>query len=196
MKRVLIITLLALVALLAYPAWLGYQVYEQSNDDQVHTADAIVVLGAAQYDGEPSPIFRARLDHALFLYGEDLAETIVVTGGKRPGDRFTEAETGEIYLAARAVPDASILTEPEGSSTLESLRGVREIARDRSIETLLLVSDPLHSERIKRIAHDLGFDEAYTSWASYTRLERSRMTKAREFVREIGALLVYELFSR
>jgi uncharacterized SAM-binding protein YcdF (DUF218 family) len=196
MKRVLIITLLALVALLAYPAWLGYQVYEQSNDDQVHTADAIVVLGAAQYDGEPSPIFRARLDHALFLYGEDLAETIVVTGGKRPGDRFTEAETGEIYLAARAVPDESILTEPEGRSTLESLRGVREIARDRGIETLLLVSDPLHSERIKRIARDLGFDEAYTSWASYTRLERSRMTKAREFVREIGALLVYELFSR
>jgi uncharacterized SAM-binding protein YcdF (DUF218 family) len=196
MKRVLIITLLALVALLAYPLWLGWQIYEQSNDDQVHSADAIVVLGAAQYNGEPSPIFRARLDHALFLYGEDLAETVVVTGGKQPGDRFTEAETGEIYLAARAVPEESILTEPGGNSTLESLRGVREIARDQGIETLLLVSDPLHSERIKRIARDLGFDEAYTSWASYTRLERSRMTKAREFVREIGALLVYELFSR
>jgi uncharacterized SAM-binding protein YcdF (DUF218 family) len=196
MKRVLIITLLALVALLAYPLWLGWQIYEQSNDDQVHSADAIVVLGAAQYNGEPSPIFRARLDHALFLYGEDLAETVVVTGGKQPGDRFTEAETGEIYLAARAVPEESILTEPGGNSTLESLRGVREIARDQGIETLLLVSDPLHSERIKRIARDLGFDEAYTSWASYTRLERSRMTKAREFAREIGALLVYELFSR
>jgi uncharacterized SAM-binding protein YcdF (DUF218 family) len=196
MKRVLIITLLALVVLLAYPLWLGWQIYEQSNDDQVHSADAIVVLGAAQYNGEPSPIFRARLDHALFLYGEDLAETVVVTGGKQPGDRFTEAETGEIYLAARAVPEESILTEPGGNSTLESLRGVREIARDQGIETLLLVSDPLHSERIKRIARDLGFDEAYTSWASYTRLERSRMTKAREFAREIGALLVYELFSR
>jgi uncharacterized SAM-binding protein YcdF (DUF218 family) len=196
MKRILIITLVALVALLAYPVWLGLQIYEQSNDDQVRTADAIVVLGAAQYNGQPSPVFKARLDHALYLYGEDLAETIVVTGGKRPGDRFTEAETGEVYLAAQAVPEESILTEPEGGSTLESLRGVRDIARDRGIETLLLVSDPLHSERIKRIARDLGFDSAYTSWASYARLERSRTTKAREFVREIGALLVYELFSR
>jgi uncharacterized SAM-binding protein YcdF (DUF218 family) len=196
MKRVLIIMLVAVVAALAYPAWLGYQIYEQSNDDQVHSADAIVVLGAAQYDGEPSPVFQARLDHALYLYGEELAETIVVTGGKRPGDRFTEAETGEIYLAARAVPDESILTEPEGSSTLESLRGVQEIARDRGIETLLLVSDPLHSERIKRIARDLGFEEVYASWASYEQLDRSRATKARQLVRETGALLLYELFSR
>ena len=195
MKRPWRIALIAAGVVIAYPAWLAFQVWEQSRDDEVHTADAIVVLGAAQYDGTPSPVFKARLDQAFYLYGEGLAPTIVVTGGKQPGDRFTEAEAGENYLAERGVPRDRLLGESEGRTTLQSLRNVRDLAAENDIGSLLLVSDPMHSERVKRMARDLGF-EAWVSWASYQDLQRSRLTKARELVREVASIIVYELFDR
>lgn len=191
--RVLVVVL---VVLLAYPAWLGYRIWDQSHHDELHRADAIVVLGAAQYNGEPSPVFRARLNHAAFLYDEGFAETVIVTGGKRSGDRYTEAEAGRLYLEDRAIPETAILEEDRGRTTLQSLRGVRSIALEHGIDSVLLVSDPLHSERIKAIASDLGFEETYASWASYQDLDRSRVTKAKELMREIASLLVYQLFNR
>lgn len=191
------VVLVILLLVLWYPSWLAFRVWDQSRNDEVHSADVIVVLGAAQYDGDPSPVLKARLDQAAYLYEEDLSDMIIVTGGKRPGDRFTEAGVGEDYLVnAHAVPEENILQEQEGSTTFESLKAVREIAEVESLDTALLVSDPMHSERIKRMALDLGFDEAYASWASYERLNRSRETKLRELLREVGALLVYELFDR
>lgn len=186
----------AVVALAVYPAWLGYQVWHQSHQDQVHRADAIVVLGAAQYDGDPSPVFRARLKHAAYLYNEELSGTVIVTGGKQAGDRFTEAEAGRNYLIARDIPPEAILSEEEGATTFESLEAVREIAKSADIDSVLLVSDPLHNERIKRIAHNLGFEGVWTSAANYEELYRSRATKARELVREVASLLVYELLGR
>lgn len=186
----------AVVAVIVgYPLWLGLQVWQQSREDEVHSADAIVVLGAAQYDGDPSPVFEARLNHAAYLYKEELAPTIVVTGGKQPGDRFTEAEAGEAYLVSQGVPAEAILSETEGRTTLESLRNVKELADEHEISSLLLVSDPMHSERVKRMAHDLGFD-AYVSWAGYQALERSRLTKAKELIREIASIMVYEFLNR
>lgn len=188
---------IVLVLLLWYPGWLGFRVWWQSRHDEVHSADVIVVLGAAQYDGDPSPVLKARLDQAAYLYEEDLSETLIVTGGKRPGDRYTEAGVSEDYLMVEhGLPEEVILQEPQGTTTLQSLRQVREIAEEENLDTALLVSDPLHSERIKRMAMDLGFEEAYASWASYERLDRSRETKFKELVREVGALLVYELFDR
>ena len=181
---------------LAYPLWLGFRVWEQSHDDEVFFADAIVVLGAAQYDGEPSPVYKARLDHALYLFGEGIADRVVVTGGKARGDRFTEAEAGRRYLEAAEVPSEAIMAESEGRTTLESLRAVKDLAEDTGIKKAVFVSDPLHSERIKRMATDLGFDKAYTSPASYVQLERSRATKLRELVREVLSLLAYQLFTR
>ena len=176
--------------------WLGFQIWSQSHRDEVRSADAIVVLGAAQYDGKPSPIFEARLEHAAYLFHTDVSDTIIVTGGKQEGDRFTESQAGKSYLSDKEVPPTSILEEDEGTTTLESLEAVRSIADEEGIDTLLLVSDPLHSERIKRIAHDLGFEEAYASPASYVELNRSRLTKAKELVREIGSLMAYELLDR
>ncbi len=190
------LVLLLVVALLAYPLWIAIQIYQQSNIDETRGADAIVVMGAAQYDGEPSPVFRARLDQAAYLYSEDLSDTVIVTGGKQRGDRFTEAEAGSNYLTDGRVPPAAVIEEPDGTTTLESLKNVRQIAESEGIDSLLLVSDPLHAERIKRIAHDLGFEEAYASWASYASLDRSRATKAKEILREIAAILAYELFER
>lgn len=195
MRRVLKITAVVVALVVAYPAWIALQVWQQSRQDEVHGADAIVVLGAAQYNGAPSPVFKARLDHAAYLFAEDLSDTIIVTGGKAPGDRYTEAEAGENYLESQGISHDVVLGETEGRTTWESLRNVREIASANGIDSLLLVSDPMHSERIKRMAHDLGF-EAYASWASYQSLERSRSTKAKELVREVASIIVYELFDR
>ena len=188
--------LVVILAVVAYPLWLGFRVWDQSHNDEVHSADAIVVLGAAQYNGEPSPIFKARLDHAAYLFREGLADTVIVTGGKRRGDRFTEAETGENYLQGEDVPPTAILAETRGRTTLESLEGARQIAEENAIHSALFVSDPLHSERIKRMATDLGFEEAYTSPASYVTLNRSRATKIRELIHEVLSLLAYQIFER
>lgn len=196
MKFLRRLVLLLVVAVLAYPAWLAFRVWDQSHDDEVHPADAIVVLGAAQYDGKPSPILKARLDQATYLWNEGLAGAVIVTGGKQEGDRYTEAQAAHMYLEEQGVPTESIFEEEEGTTTLESLERVKEIAEERDIDSLLLVSDPLHSERIKRMAQDLGFEEAYTSPASYVNLNRSRETKVKEIVREVGSLIVYEILKR
>ncbi|MGH2827490.1 MAG: YdcF family protein [Actinomycetota bacterium] len=190
------VALVVIVLLVAYPLFLAFRIWRQSRVDEVRRADAIVVLGAAQYNGEPSPIFKARLDHAEYLYSEDLATQVIVTGGKQKGDRFSEAEAGETYLVEQGVPAEAIVGETEGTTTLESLTAVHDMAGDLDIDTVLLVSDPMHSERIKTIATDLGFDEAYASWASYTELERSRETKFEELVHEVAALAAYELLGR
>jgi uncharacterized SAM-binding protein YcdF (DUF218 family) len=189
------LVLLVLAFALAYPAWLAFRVWDQSHNDEVRGADAIVVLGAAQYNGEPSPVLKARLDQASYLFEEGLAETLIVTGGKQAGDRFTEAQAAHMYLEEQGIPAANIYEEEEGTTTLESLENVADIAREQNIDTLLLVSDPLHSERIKRMARDLGF-EAYASPASYVELNRSRTTKVKELVREVGSLIVYEFLKR
>ena len=196
MKSPLKIVLAVAIVTAAYPGWLAFQVWQQSHEDEVFYADAIVVLGAAQYNGRPSPVFQARLDQAAYLFNEGLAETVIVTGGKRPGDTFTEAAAGAQYLTAEGVPPEQILSEAEGLTTYESLRNVSELVEDRAIEKVLLVSDPMHSERIKRIAGDLGFTKAYTSPANYEKLNRSRSTKARELVHEVASLIVYEIFDR
>jgi uncharacterized SAM-binding protein YcdF (DUF218 family) len=194
--KVLRIALLALIVLLAYPAWLGFQIWSQSHKDENRSADAIVVLGAAQYDGEPSDVFEARLDQADYLFKEGLSARVIVTGGKQEGDRFTEAEAGEMYLVDQGISADRILGESEGRTTLESLEAVGQLAREEDIDTILLVSDPLHLERVKRIAFDQGFDEVFTSYASYERLDRSTTTKVKELVHEVGALMAYEFFDK
>ena len=195
-RRVLLLAAGVLVVLLAYPAWLAWRIWDQSHNDEVRYADAIVVLGAAQYDGRPSPVLRARLDHALYLYREDLSPTVIVTGGRQEGDRFAEAEVGASYLEGEGVPPEAILAEEEGTTTLESLERVHDMAGEEDIDTVLLVSDPMHSERIKTMAEDLGFAEAWTSPASYVELNRTRRTKAQELLHEIASLAAYELFER
>jgi uncharacterized SAM-binding protein YcdF (DUF218 family) len=132
------------------------QVWWASRRDDARPAQAIVVLGAAQYNGRPSPDLRARLDHAVDLYRRHLAPLVVVTGGSQPGDHFTEATASANYLLAHAVPDADILREVSGRTTWESLAAASRFLRARGITTVLLVSDPFHSERIVAIASELG----------------------------------------
>jgi uncharacterized SAM-binding protein YcdF (DUF218 family) len=130
--------------------------------DERRRADAIVVLGAAQYNGRPSPVLQSRLDHALKLYRQKLAPVVVVTGGRAEGDRESEAAVGRRYLVAHGVPSKVIVTRPTGSSTHESMDDVADWARTAGMDTLLLVSDPFHLARLKVEAHRLDL-AAYVS---------------------------------
>jgi len=135
-----------------------FQVWRAADSDDREHSQAIIVLGAAQYDGRPTDVFKARLDHAATLWKEGVAPTIVVTGGKQPGDRFTEAGAGAEYLHQLGVPDDAILRETTSRSSWESLAASARFLQDRGIREVTLVSDPFHSLRIKLIAEELGFD--------------------------------------
>lgn len=130
--------------------------------DQARPVDAIVVLGAAQFDGRPSPILQARLDHALDLWRGGYSDMVVVTGGKQPGDRFTEATVSAEFLIANGVPDAAILREVQGRTTWESMSAVARILGSMDRNSVLLVSDPYHMHRARGMARELGL-EAYVS---------------------------------
>ena len=134
------------------------QVWRAARSDDARPSEAIVVLGAAQFDGRPSAVFRARLDHAADLFAEGIAPTIVVTGGKQEGDRFTEASAGAAYLVERGVPDGAILRETTSSSSFESLSASSRFLDERGIDKVVLVSDGFHSLRIEAIADELGLD--------------------------------------
>jgi vancomycin permeability regulator SanA len=152
---------LALVLVVAlYVTGTFVQVWQASGRDAARRAEAIVVLGAAQYDGRPSPVLRNRLDHALDLYGRRLAPMIVVTGGRQEGDRYTEATTGYNYLRAEGVPDDAIRKEVQGHTTYESLAAVARFLRSEGIDDVILVSGPAHTKRLSGIAADVGLSAA------------------------------------
>jgi uncharacterized SAM-binding protein YcdF (DUF218 family) len=129
-----------------------FQVWRTGEAEQARPVDAIVVLGAAQYNGRPSPVLASRLDHAFELYQRGLAPFVVVTGGKQPADLFTEADTEARYLTERGVPAAAILREESGRNSWDSLDGVAVLLRERGLRRVLLVSDPFHSLRIRGMA--------------------------------------------
>ena len=139
-------------------------VHRVGTSDQARGVDAIVVLGAAQYDGRPSPQLAARLDHVVELWEQGLAPLVVTTGGNQPGDRFTEAEASADYLVARGLPAGSIV-QVEGGNSFDSLEMVRDELRVRGLGSVLLVSDPYHSLRIRLISQELGL----TAYVSPTR---------------------------
>ena len=154
----LIISMIYGCANLAQVWWVG-------RSDQARAVDAIVVLGVAQYDGRPSPQLQARLDHTLELLLEGASPLVITTGGNQPGDRFTEAEASANYLIQGLGSDyqsTEILQENSGSTTRESLIGVRDIMQSRGLHSVLIVTDPYHSLRSRLIAQDLGL-VAYVS---------------------------------
>ncbi|MDN5857788.1 MAG: YdcF family protein [Pseudonocardia sp.] len=170
----------------------AFRVWQVARVDDRRPADAIVVLGAAQYDGDPSSVFAARLRHAQALYEQGLAPRIVTTGGSRVGDSFTEAEAGRSYLISRGVPAAAVVALPVGSDTLGSLQAVAERAAAEGWSSALLVSDPWHSLRARLMARDSGL-EAWTSPTRSGPVVQTRETQIRYIVRETGALLYYHL---
>ncbi len=171
----------------AYTAW---RIVAQGARDDAQPADAIVVMGAAQYDGRPSPVFRARLDHAVALYHEGIAPYLVVTGGKAEGDRTTEAATAREYAIGHGVPAAAILMEDQSRTTLASIRSVGAILRGADLRSAVFVSDRQHMLRVLRMAADEGI----VGWGSPTTsspIDRDPIARLDATVHELGALAIY-----
>jgi uncharacterized SAM-binding protein YcdF (DUF218 family) len=168
------------------------RIWQQGGRDEQRPADAIVVLGAAQYDGRPSPVFKARLDHAVDLWNRGLAKAFVVTGGKLPGDRTTEAAVARRYAVDHGVPPGAIFGEDAAHNTLDSLRSVAGELRSRDMRSAIFVSDPTHMLRVLRIADDLGID-GYGSPTATSPVQQDPVRRAQAIVHELGALAVYFL---
>src|SRR6266550_536663 len=158
-RRVLTVATVA-----AFALWIisAMAVLVWSSRDEARPAQAIVVLGAAQYAGKPSPVLRARLDHALDLWNRHLASLLIVTGGTGPGDTTSEADVGRSYVRRHGVPDSAILVENAGRTTSESMRAVAGMLEVRGLQSALLVSDPFHMLRLRILARRFGFTP-YTS---------------------------------
>jgi uncharacterized SAM-binding protein YcdF (DUF218 family) len=179
-----------LIGGVAVLAWTTYRIWDVGNRDDRRPVDAIVVLGAAQYDGRPSAVLRARLDHAIDLYQAGLAPYLVVTGGKAEGDRTTEAASARAYALSKGVPAKAILVEDEGRTTLESLRAVAGILRDHQLATAMFVSDRTHMLRVLRIARDEGI-RSYGSPTTTSPTDASFGNRLEATVHELGGLTLY-----
>jgi len=167
-----------------------YRIAAQGNIDEARRADAIVVLGAAQFNGQPGGVFEARLQHAVDLWKEGLAPYLIVTGGKLPADTTTEAGAARAWAVANGVPDEAILDEDRGRNTLESLDNVAAILRRNDLHRVLFVSDRTHMLRVLRMAKDLGI----VAWgsptpSSPTDLEADR--RWRSIAHELAGLAAY-----
>jgi uncharacterized SAM-binding protein YcdF (DUF218 family) len=155
--------------------------------NEARKSDAIVVLGAAQYDGRPSPVLKARLDHAVRLYERGVAPILIMTGGTAPGDTVSEAMVSRRYAIRQGVPAAAILTERGGMTTLESMRAVSRLMRGRNMNTAVLVSDPFHMLRLKLLARRVGF-RGYTSPTRTSPISRNREEERKHLIRESFSL--------
>ena len=167
MRRILLkigagVLTLAAVAALAEIWQISRKIEHQSVVDEAHPADVIVVLGAAEYRGRPSPVLEARLNHALWLYHEGLAPRILTTGGKGPDPLFSEGEVSRAYLSKHDVPAEAILVESEGDTTVYSITAAAEIMRRMNLKSCIVVSDGYHIFRVKRMLQSRGI-EAYGS---------------------------------
>ena len=158
MKRVLAgLFILLLSAALGYLLRVAGQIQKQSAKDEAQPADVILVLGAAEYSGRPSPVLQARLNHALLLYLKGLAPYMLTTGGSGGDLTHTEGEVGRAYLSRHGVPSEAILVEPQGSTTAQSVDAAAEIMHRMNLQSCIVVSDGYHIYRVKRLleAHNI-----------------------------------------
>ncbi len=153
----LVVFLALLCGLLAWCRWVYVQIESYAGQDQVAPADAIAVFGAAEYDGRPSPVYRARLDHALELYHRGMAPLIVTLGGNG-GDQYSEGAVGREYLEGQGVPEEAIIAETESRNSEDSARRIAVIARANGLKRLVIVSDGTHLFRIHEICAANGLD--------------------------------------
>lgn len=148
--------LLSVALFLGYLLFLAKQIEQQSSIDEARPADVIVVLGAAQYRGKPSPVLQARLNHALLLYLKKLAPYILTTGGAGGDPTFTESEVGRDYLAQKGVPSEAVITEAQGATTAQSVDSAAEIMHRMNLQSCIVVSDGYHIYRVKRLLEARG----------------------------------------
>ena len=193
MRRALIrlaaVTAVGLVCVVVYGV---FRIWQQGLQDETRPAGAVVVLGAAQYNGRPSPIFESRLKHAVDLFQTGNYRFLMVTGGKQPGDKTTEAAVARQYAIAHGVPADRILGEDQGRNTLESMDAVRTTLAAQSIDDAVFVSDRSHMLRVLRMAADLGI-QAYGSPATDSPGDTDPIHAVEITFHELGGLAVYFL---
>ena len=180
------------LAAVLFVASTALAIWYTARQDARPSSQAIVVLGSAQYNGVPSSIFEARLEHALTLYQAGVAPVIVTVGGKAAGDQFAEAEAGRNYLARAGVPADALLAVPVGIDTLESMRAVGAAFAERGWVDAVLVTDPWHAMRAERMAEDAGL-EARSSPTRQGPAVQTRATQFRYILRETAAYLLYRV---
>jgi len=194
-RSILLVVVLVAAVVLVPIAASAVSVWRAAHTDEasrIDRADVILIMGAAQYGGTPSPIFRGRLDHGALLFERGFADRVMVLGAGQPGDVTTEAQAGANYLVGRGIPEDAVHASPVGSSTFESLRGaVAQMVAD-DLDSAFLVSDPWHNLRIRRMARDLGI-EGYVS-ATWHSAAESQFTRLQGYARETFAYLYYRVF--
>jgi uncharacterized SAM-binding protein YcdF (DUF218 family) len=177
--------MMAAALLIGYAA---FRVWQQGDrDDSGVPVDAVVVLGAAQYNGRPSAVFEARLDHAVRLVLDGAADTLVVTGGRQPGDRFSEAGVARTFALKRGIPAERILSENTGRDTRSSLENVAAVLEGAGLHSALFVSDRTHMLRVLVIARELGI-EAYGSPTATSPTDSEPVSRLYASLREMAAL--------
>jgi uncharacterized SAM-binding protein YcdF (DUF218 family) len=180
------------VVVLLVVAGTAASIWWTARQDDRPKSDAIVVLGASQFDGRPSSVLKARLQHARALWEDGVAPRVVTVGGSQPGDRTTEAEAGAVFLEERGV---DVVAVPEGRNTLESMEAVEGLMADQGWDSAVLVTDPWHSLRSRTMARDQGI-AAETSPTRAGPSVRTRDTQLRYIARETAAYLYYRVLGR
>lgn len=189
-RWLLVLVMFALAASGLLVAGVFIAIYRDARLNQTRPVDAIVLLGAAQYNGTPSPVLLARLEETLVAYHDGASKWIVVTGGKMPGDQFTEGGASRDYLVEHGVPKDHILVEDVGRNSWDSLQGAATLLRDHNFKSVLLVSDGFHLFRVKLMMRELGFT-AYARAATQSPIRPNSQTEINYMVRETGGVLVF-----
>ncbi|MFH1564676.1 MAG: YdcF family protein [bacterium] len=173
---------------------LTIRIYYYANIDDAQKADAIVVLGAAQWNGSPSPILKTRLDHALSLYKKGFSSKFILTGGIGKEEKISEARAGKDYLIKNGVDSENIFMEEKGHTSLESLREAAQILEKQNFKSIILVSDGFHMIRIKKMAKDLGIKAFASPVLAKESIISSNYVKIKYIMREVFVYIMYLLF--
>lgn len=153
-----IIAAIVVLGAIAWVAWVDSQIRYYATHDEARPASAIAVFGAAEYDGRPSPVLRARLDHGLALYRQNIAPLVITLGGGTPADRHSEGGVGRAYLMAHGVPDSAIIAETKSDNTEQSVRRLAKIARANHLGLIIVVSDGTHLFRVHALCSSMGLN--------------------------------------
>jgi uncharacterized SAM-binding protein YcdF (DUF218 family) len=190
--RGLLLGALGLVALAAFLAWTGIRIAQAGSRQELHAADAIVVFGAAEYSGRPSPVLRARLDHAFDLFQRGLAPVVITTGGAAADPSFSEGGVGRDYLEHRGIPERNLIAETQGADTARSAVRVAVIMRANGLHSCVAVSDAYHVFRIKKLLEHEGIGPVYVSPRPDSR-PHSMVQRGYAVLREACSYLLWKL---
>jgi len=187
-----LLILLFLIVVGAYCSYVYREIRDYATHDEARAADAIVVLGAAQYNGHPSPVYKARLDHVLELFRKGYARFVITTGGYGPDVNFSEAQVGTQYLVQHGVNPAVIITDQSSGTTSDSISAVSNLMQAKGWKDALVVSDGFHLFRLKRMFQNTGI-VAFTSPAPNSPIEASSSQRFLYSMREVLLFSVYRV---